>query len=248
MAGASADGEVNHWPAFVDVLTTVIMVVTFLLVIMSAAVMQLSQRVIANFKQQMIAEQAAKEGKAKGDQAAGGKAGVAQGQSVNRLQSPADAEAGTSVAELGAVLRSETVTNGVDRLTIRTRDTKDTLALQVKAVERPDDTKGVEVKTADTLLKIAFAPNAYNYDDDNANRMVGFLRGKSTPATKYEIWSFSPQTRSVSEAQRLGFYRAAMTRNLLIKAGIAPANIYTQVRVTDPKAADGHMVRVVIKP
>ena len=53
MAGASADGEVNHWPAFVDVLTTVIMVVTFLLVIMSAAVMQLSQRVIANFKQQI---------------------------------------------------------------------------------------------------------------------------------------------------------------------------------------------------
>lgn len=87
MAGASADGEVNHWPAFVDVLTTVIMVVTFLLVIMSAAVMQLSQRVIANFKQQMMAEQAAKAGKAAGAQAADGKAGVAQGQSVNRLQS-----------------------------------------------------------------------------------------------------------------------------------------------------------------
>ena len=72
--------------------------------------------------------------------------------------------------------------------------------------------------------------------------------GKSSPTTKYELWSFSPQTRSVSEAQRLGFYRAAMTRNLLITAGIAPANIFTQVRVTDPKAADGHMVRVVIKP
>ncbi|MCI1757364.1 MAG: hypothetical protein LKM31_17215 [Sphingobium sp.] len=48
MAGASSDGEVNHWPAFVDVLTTVIMVVTFLLVIMSAAVMVLSQRAVAN--------------------------------------------------------------------------------------------------------------------------------------------------------------------------------------------------------
>ncbi len=249
MAGASADGEVNHWPAFVDVLTTVIMVVTFLLVIMSAAVMQLSQRVIANFKQQMEAQQSAQlKGKAAGADAAAGKAGVAQGQSVNRLQSPVDAEAGSSVSELGAVLRSETVTNGVDRLTIRTRDTKDTLALQVKAIEQPDDSKGVEVKTADTLLKIAFAPNAFNYDDDNANRMVGFLRSKASPQTKFEIWSFSPQTRSVSEAQRLGFYRAAMTRNLLIKAGVAPANIFTQVRVTDPKAADGHMVRVVIKP
>ncbi|MBC2667982.1 hypothetical protein ACFOON_12405 [Novosphingobium piscinae] len=245
VAGASADGEVNHWPAFVDVLTTVIMVVTFLLVIMSAAVMQLSQRVIQNFKQQIIAEQ---QRKAQG--ASGGKitAGASEGQQNNRLQSPAEAESGTSVSELGAILKSETVTNGVDRLTIRTRDTKDTLALQIKAVEQPDASKGVEVKTADTLLKIGFAPTATTYDDENSGKVIGFLRGKVTPGTKYEIWAFTPQTRSVTEAQRLGFYRAAMTRNLLIKAGIAPADILTQVRVTDPKAADGHMVRVVIKP
>ena len=245
MAGASADGEVNHWPAFVDVLTTVIMVVTFLLVIMSAAVMQLSQRVIQNFKNQMVAEQKLKEQGATGGKIA---AGGSEGQQSNRLNSPADAESGTSVSELGSILRSETAVNGQDRLTIRTRDTKDTLALQVKAIEKPDDSKGVEIKTADTLLKIGFAPTAVSYDDDNATKVVSFLRGKVQPGTKYEIWAFTPQTRSVTEAQRLGFYRATLTRNLLIKAGIAPGDILTQVRVTDPKAADGHMVRVVIKP
>lgn len=41
------------------------------------------------------------------------------------------------------MLRSPTVT-----------DTADTLALQVKAIERPDDSKGVAVKIADTLLKM----------------------------------------------------------------------------------------------
>jgi hypothetical protein len=245
VAGASADGEVNHWPAFVDVLTTVIMVVTFLLVIMSAAVMQLSQRVIQNFKQQMVAQQAAEKHSTSETKPDPAKSKATGAVSVN---SPRDAEAGSSVAELGAVLRSETVVNGGDKLTIRTRETKDTLALQVKAVEQPNESKGVEVKTADTLLKIGFAPTAVSYDDENAGRVVAFLRGKISPATKYEVWSFSPQTRSVSEAQRLGFYRAAMTRNLLIKAGIAPAAIFTQVRVTDPKAPDGHMVRVVIKP
>ena len=245
MAGASADGEVNHWPAFVDVLTTVIMVVTFLLVIMSAAVMQLSQRVIQNFKNQLVAEQKLKE-----QGATGGKVSVggSEGQQNNKLNSPADAESGTSVSELGSILRSETAVNGQDRLTIRTRDTKDTLALQVKAIEKPDDSKGVEIKTADTLLKIGFAPTAVSYDDENSAKVVSFLQGKIKPGTKYEIWAFSPQTRSLTEAQRLGFYRAAMTRNLLIKAGITPTDITTQVRVTDPKAADGHMVRVVIKP
>lgn len=245
MAGSSAEGEVNHWPAFVDVLTTVIMVVTFLLVIMSAAVMQLSQRVIANFKQQIVAEQQAKaKGASGGKKSVGGK----QGPANEKLNSPADAESGTSVSELGAILKSENPINGVDRLTIRTRDTKDTLAIQVKAVEQPKDSQGVEVKTADTLLKVSFAPTAISYDEANSAQVINFLKGKIAKGTKYEVWAMSPQTRSVTEAQRLGFYRAALTRNLLIKAGISPDDILTQVRVTDPKAADGHMVRVVIKP
>jgi hypothetical protein len=244
VAGASADGEVNHWPAFVDVLTTVIMVVTFLLVIMSAAVMQLSQRVIANFKQQMIQQQQTqkigKDGKPIPP--------VACAPGTAAVLSPRDAESGTSVAELGAVLRSPTVTDGAERLTIRTRDTADTLQLQVKAVEQSDESKGVEVKTADTLLKIAFAPNAATYDEANSNRVIGFIKGKARPGTKYEIWSFAPQTRSISEAQRVAFYRAAMTRNLLLRAGVAAADVSTQVRVSDAASADGHMVRVVLKP
>ncbi len=244
MAGASADGEVNHWPAFVDVLTTVIMVVTFLLVIMSAAVMQLSQRVIANFKQQLIQQQQTEKQGKDGKPASP----VVCAPGTAAVLSPHDAEAGTSVAELGAVLRSPTVTDGAERLSIRTRETPDTLKLQVKAVEQADDAKGVEVKTADTLIKIGFAPNAATYDEANSARVISFIKSKARPGTKYEIWSFAPQTRSVSEAQRIAFYRAAMTRNLLLRAGLAPADLVTQIRVTDAASADGHMVRVVIKP
>lgn len=242
MAGASADGEVNHWPAFVDVLTTVIMVVTFLLVIMSAAVMQLSQRVIANFKQQMIQQQQVQQKTGKDGKP------IACAPGVAAVLSPRDAEAGTSVAELGAVLRSPTVTDGAERLSIRTRETPDTLKLQVKAMEQAEDSQGVEVKTADTLIKIGFAANAATYDETNSARVIGFVKSKARPGAKYEIWSFAPQTRSVSEAQRVAFYRAAMTRNLLLRAGLAPADVTTQIRVTDAASADGHMVRVVIKP
>ena len=39
-----------------------------------------------------------------------------------------------------------------------------------------------------------------------------------------------------------------MTRNLLVRAGVAPSDINTQVRVTDPSSKDGHNVRVVLKP
>ena len=253
MAGASAEGEVNHWPAFVDVLTTVIMVVTFLLVIMSAAVMTLSQRAMEHFKKQLLAEE---QHKFDTQALARDRASAAQqkatpggspGQQANRVTSP-DAETGSSVSELGSILKTETPVNGAERLSIRTRETPDTLKLKVKATEAADNTKGVEVQTADVLMRLDFDPTAVTYDADSTAKVVAFLKGKARPGLKYEIWSFAPQTSSVSEAQRLAFYRAAMTRNILIKAGIAPSDILTQIRVTDASAKDGHNVRVVLKP
>lgn len=250
MAGASAEGEVNHWPAFVDVLTTVIMVVTFLLVIMSAAVMTLSQRAMEHFKKQLLAEEQHKSDeeklKASKSDAQAQNAPGSPGQQANRIVSP-DTDPGSSVAELGAILKSDPI-NGAERLSIRTRETPETLRLKVKAMEDAQDTKGVEVQTADALLRIDFEPFAVAYDSENSGRVVSFLQAKGRPGMKYEIWSFAPQISSVSEAQRMAFYRAAMTRNILIKAGIAPADIITQVRVTDATSKDGNNVRVVLKP
>ena len=239
MAGASADGELNPWPAFVDVLTTVIMVVTFLLVIMSAAVMMLSQRVVAQFKQQLYAATHA------GSPAT---PKMACPVALNPVKSPSDAKDGSSVSELGSVLKSEVAINGRDMLSLRTRETKDTLKLAIKSVEEADNTKGVAVKTSDTLLNISFEPKALNYDAENTNKMLAFLKSHPQPGTTYEVWSFVPQTNSVSEAQRLAFYRAAMTRNVLVRAGIKPSAILTQIRLTDAKSPDGHNVRVVLKP
>jgi len=241
VAGASAEGEVNHWPAFVDVLTTVIMVVTFLLVIMSAAVMVLSQRTLQTFKAQIEAKQQ------QTDDAAA-KTSTGKGEKSQTAIAQVTAEAGSSNAELGSVLRTDEPINGSEQLTIRTRETPDTLKLQVKAMEQPDESKGVEVKTADVLLRVTFEPMAVRYNDDATKQVTDFLGSRQKPGMKYEIWSFAPQNSSITEAQRLAFYRAAMTRNLLVRAGIKPADIYTQIRVTDPAAKDGHNVRVVLKP
>lgn len=239
MAGASAEGEVNHWPAFVDVLTTVIMVVTFLLVIMSAAVMVLSQRTLQTVKAQLEAkhknEEEASSTSSRNDDSA-------------KVPKQVSAAAGSSNAELGDVLRTDKPINGSEALTIRTRETPDTLKVQVKAMEQPDDSKGVEVKTADVLMKVSFEPMAVRYSEETSKQVMDFLSTRQSPGMKYEIWSFAPQTSSISEAQRLAFYRAAMTRNLLVKAGIKPADIYTQIRISDPSSKDGHNVRVVLKP
>jgi hypothetical protein len=235
MAGASEDGEINVWPAFVDVLTTVIMVVTFLLVIMSAAVMMLSQRVVAQLQKQFEAREQ--------QMLAAAPTKAAAKQVIASKLPP-----GRTALEVGDVLRSEAPVMAQERLTIRTRDTKDTLQIAVKALEQPAPATGSAVTTAATLLKIAFEAKAVSYAPDDANKVLAFLRDHQDAGAKYEIWSFAPQTVSVSEAQRLAYYRAATTRNLLIRAGITPENITTQIRVNDPVSPNEHLVRVVLKP
>jgi hypothetical protein len=164
------------------------------------------------------------------------------------VRSPKAAADGTSVAGLGAVLKIETPVDGDERLSIRTRDTPETLKLAVKAIEAPKEDKGVAVTVAATLLKISFEPKALNYDDATTKKVIDFIHSHPNPGASYEVWSFVPQTASVSEAQRVAFYRAAMTRNMLVKAGVSPKSIQTQIRLTDPKLPDGHNVRVVLKP
>jgi len=156
VAGASANGEVNHWPAFVDVLTTVIMVVTFLLVIMSAAVVQLSQRVIANFKQQMVQQQ---QQARKSARMASPVPTVACAPGATAVISPREAEAGTSV---GRAWRGPAFAHRDRRGRApddpHARHGRDTLQLQVKAIEKPDDSKGVEVKTATPCSRLPSRP------------------------------------------------------------------------------------------
>lgn len=241
--GGGGDGGGDYWPAFVDVLTTVIMVVTFLLVIMAAAVMALSKRAVEVAKAQIERKYEEKLEAVK----AGGAPGGAQGISLNAIRSPAEADTGTSIAQLGSILKSDAI-DGAERLSIRTRETPDTLKLQVKSIEEANDSKGVEVKSADLLMRIDFEATAVRFGDDTTKQVVDFLKTKKQSGMKYEVWSFVPQTSSVSEAQRIAFYRAAMTRNLLIQAGIGPSDISTQIRVTDPTDKDGHNVRVVLKP
>lgn len=250
MAGASEDGEVNHWPAFVDVLTAVIMVVTFLLVIMSAAVMELSKRTVQVMQQKMVAmQQQGPQAKTAGaDGAAVTAAGAQSGTPGGRpARSPADSQEGSAVADLGSPLVSETAQNGKDRLSILTRTTPDTERIAVKSMEKPVERTGARITSASTLLRVDFDADAVRYTGEDSQKVLSFLKGAIKPGTKYEIWSLVPSTGAISEPMRTAFYRAAVTRNLLIQAGINPGDITTQTRVVDPKSDDGNSVRIVVK-
>jgi hypothetical protein len=255
VSGASAEGEINHWPGFVDALTTIIMVVTFLLIILGATVFVLSQKIV----KQVRAEITQSEGKSRGAPAdidklrkllAAAQAEIASMKnSQQKLQSPEDAEDGLSIADTDDLLRQDQIVKGDERLSIRTRETDDTLKLRVAAEEKPEKTTGSDVRVAELLLKIEFAPDALEYTDDAKKQIAEFLERKPDIVKKgtFEIWSFAPSVTTISGAQRSAYYRALLMRNMLIEKGVSANRIKAQVRVDD-QLNRGHVVKVVLKP
>jgi hypothetical protein len=254
VSGASAEGEVNHWPGFVDALTTIIMVVTFLLIILGATVFILSKKIVEQVRAEKVTESLKKgetsDVKTLSEQLNTARAEIAAlKRSVSPLQSPQDAEDGVSVADTDDFLRQEETVKGDTRLSIRTRATDNTKKMRVAAEEAPNAQTGSDVRTAELLLDIDFAPKALDYSPDAIAEIKSFLDDKPAmiKSAKFEIWSFAPGTASVSEAQRVAYYRALKMRNILIEKGVSASRISAQVRVDD-QVNRGHTVKVVLKP
>lgn len=242
MAGASAEGEQNPWPAFVDVLTTVIMVVTFLLVIMSAAVMQLSSQIITEVKESVSGE-AVERLRTELEQT------KAELEKALKSQAHIGSGGGEPARALEAVpLTQNDLSQGDLRRAVASRLINEDGRF---AVDSPNDkpvSGGTRVETADALLTVTFEEDAVQVSDAVIEDSIATLRRANVgPDAHFEVWSLAPIDGALSEAQRRAYFRALSVRNILIRAGVNARNITAQVRVVQSRG-DGHTVRVVLKP
>ena len=242
MAGASAEGEQNPWPAFVDVLTTVIMVVTFLLVIMSAAVMKLSQSVVEEVKQTFNAEAVERTR----DELESVKAELKKVQTLNAALSAGGAD--PNMALRAAPLTQAEASGGDLQRVIQSRVVDEDGKYRVDSPNDKPVEGGSLVESADVLLTVNFEKEAVQISDAVMTESIAKIRSVNPgPTTKFEVWSTAPIETSLSDAQRRAYFRALVVRNILIRAGVPGGNITAQVRVVQSRN-DGHSVRVVVKP
>ncbi len=237
MAGASAEGEQNPWPAFVDVLTTVIMVVTFLLVIMSAAVMQASQAAIDEVRESVSAEAM---------EAAQRRIRELEAQIAQMSMGGRDGSSAAAVraVELMQLERAE----GDLRRQVASRSQDEEGRFIVESQQDEPVEGGELVQSADVLFTLEFEPEAVRVGTDIQEQAAALIqRANIAPGTIIEIWSEAPTTTTVSEAERLAYYRALVARNILIRAGIPATSITAQVRAIE-SAEGNHAVRVIVKP
>lgn len=235
MAGASSDGEINYWPAFVDVLTTVIMVVSFLLVIMSAAVMTLSRSVVTKLVSEQVAATNAK------NQGLSGETGAAipSAQSTGSVASPSPDSA----------LRAEERQLGGPAVIALARSIVEAPALTAAPSDQTAETTGGQIIQSSTaLVSINFDPSVTKFDQEIESKAIDIIRSRIDVRTaKLEIWSVAPSFGSVSAAERQAYYRAINARAVLTKAGVPGASISARVKVSD-KSDSPHQVLILVKP
>ena len=273
MGRRAAEAEENHWPGFVDALSTIVMVVTFLLIILAIAIFILSQSVAKSY----IESQSQRTTQGGGDTVNAGnmdassedegttasnlKEGMAESVTQSNATSEADANRSGGGDEnpieseftinLGGKLVQEEVTDFDTSLTVRSRETNvDEERVQIATDEVAQaPIESAEVKGSKSLITLEFDDVTTRIDEPSSERLQNFLHDNVDDRNgKIAVWSFAASNvGSVSEAKRIAYYRALSARNELMRNGFTTDQVEVHVRVgdTDDKK---NLVRIILLP
>lgn len=229
MSKHQADANDNHWPGYVDALTTMLMVLTFVMMILGMAVFVSSQNV-----SRLIIERIAKAAKIELPSADTPVDQVAE-QLVTRLEADAEAQAGRRRAAAGDASAPDA---RLDE-TIRLRSSE--------PAHKPGDPAPARALQRGAGLVIEFQPRATRLDEATARILSERLESEPgwRQAERVDIRaSVDREGGAVTDARRIAYYRAMQVRSALIRAGTPAARI--RLTVDEDQVGPGaQVVRVL---
>jgi hypothetical protein len=250
LARRTSEAEENHWPGFVDVLSTLVMVVTFILIILAIALITMTQNISNSF----IKTTSEKTAKGGGD-IASAKNLNAQGEfTATEKVPPSSIDSIVTTSRFSAKLADELESSHVDQSTndlsvlsrnVSLKERRVTVAPLDKTIELAPTAK---VSKSEHILSINFPAASSKLDESALTEVKNYVNENSNVLKdrKLSIWSFfNANEMSISEGRRTAYYRALATRNQLIEAGILPENINVQIRNVE-KLELSNIVQVVI--
>ena len=219
MAGAAQEGEdENYWPGFVDALTTMVMVLTFIMMILGITVFSLSQ----NVSKALLSDVA---------------------KAVDVETKPTDFSEDLAKRIVAAIVSQRNDVDGQKRkaqdivtekpLEERSqRETVLSLPGEKHFSQAPADLKplasGAAAGANEVALTIVFQPNAASFDDAVRREITNFAT--KLRDAEFIIRAFAVENGgTISEARRLAYYRAMLIRQDMIKAGLKPAQVQAQI-------------------
>jgi hypothetical protein len=218
---SAKDGEEDHtWPAFVDALTTMTMILTFVMLILAVGIASMAQNVSKDVVK-AIAE------------------------AVNKNAPPGQPQVTTSeeiVAAIERLHRPAPIQSSPVEIERRIENRE--------PVERAPDAREVRATRSQAALTLTYPARQSRLDEASRTELKGFLAESQEvrSARQIEIRAIaSPTSGALTEARRVAYYRAMLVRGELLANGVTPDRIAVRV---DERATteDAETVRVFARP
>jgi hypothetical protein len=216
---ANAGEDDNHWPGYVDALTTMTMMLIFVMTILAIAIFGLSQ----NVSRSMV-EKIAK---------------VIE-LDITDPQEATDKLAERVVARLEAKPSDTQYAGGPAKLREELEPEHKLASAETAPTSPPPTPALVERKQA--FITVAYQRRATGLDGETTDRIKSALSDGGKNGV-IEMRAFADKASSVSDSRRIAFYRLLNLRTEMIRMGIPADRI--KARIEDAAGgAEGDMVRI----
>ncbi|MFY8039291.1 MAG: hypothetical protein ACOVN4_06470 [Bosea sp. (in: a-proteobacteria)] len=244
MAHAKDEANENHWPGYVDALTTMLMVLTFVMMILGIALFAMSQNV-SRVLVETIARAAQVE--PKGDS-----------ESVPELtdrildtlkrQPPRPPVVGLerAMSEQGPAREAGPGQPVTPSIAGEDRRVVSELPAFVPGTPGP-----VMAAVQGAGLVLEFQPRATRLDDASSAKLSETLatEGSFRDAPLLEVRAaINRSAAGLSDARRVAYYRAMLVRSAILKSGVPPDRVRVLIDETDKASGDAATERVRVIP
>ncbi|PSC06713.1 hypothetical protein SLNSH_02645 [Alsobacter soli] len=243
MAHSGGAEEENYWPGYVDALTTMLMVLTFVMMVLGIVVFTLSQNVSKNLVQAMakaaqvdtseLASSTPDEMQKAVLTAIAEKVGhgpqQAQDAAALRTTAPASGgEAKAEAADAAVAMRQPAPQPGAGSETHT-----GVQILQETAAAPAPDRREAELRASASDLQILFRNGSVQLDERNMGALDAYVG--ASRAARYVVRGVAgAQAGGATEARRRAYYRAMLVRARMVARGIPAERVTVQVRDAQP--------------
>lgn len=217
---SGGENEDHSWPAFVDALTTMTMILVFVMLILSVAIASLAQNV-----SKVLVEQIASVVDAKVDpQASPEQATRAVLDAIEKLKAAPPPPIAAAPPEPQRKIET------------------------TEPIEKTADAK-VSTEVAQSSLTLSYPARQSRLDDSANAALKAFVEGSANvkAGARLDIRAMATTSSgSLTEARRVAYYRGMVLRSTLIQLGVAADKVSVSVDVSN-SAADTDKVHVYAK-
>ncbi|WP_424983857.1 hypothetical protein [Maritalea sp. S77] len=230
--------EDNHWPGFVDALSTIVMVVTFLLIILGIVIFAISQQIATTVITADVSGKPPTE-KVENDILEADTPQVAEvkpeADPVEKQPTPAQSEVGVIEPQQSDTLTQSEAIDSDNELQIQSRRIIEEKKIVVATEEEnskqtPDE---VVVESAAQILTVLFKGKGLEVTDEAGAEIQTFLdeNREQLRGAKLTAWGFyDPASTAQSQAKRKAYFRVLSVRNVLINSGFEGESLTINVR------------------